>query len=106
MHAIRDSQGNFQENECDITIPLVRQVSEAKKTKIYDELNVQKKIEEQAEKLIELKKQYRGVLKSVKKCEESLCRYFDDARIDSIELEMGILVREKTENGYEWKIEI
>ena len=57
-------------------------------------------------KILELKKQRRGIDNSVRKVERELELIFDEEKTDSMELEMGLLVRRKIENGYEWLIEI
>lgn len=59
-----------------------------------------------AVRILDLKKQKRGIDKAVRKLEGSLEEIFDNAKIDSLEIEMGMLVRRKKENGYEWLIEI
>ena len=55
---------------------------------------------------IELKKQMRSLDPSIRKTEDELCRMFDDAGIECLEVEMEMLVRRKKESGYEWVIEI
>lgn len=35
-----------------------------------------------------------------------MCKIYDSEKIDSLEIEMGMLTRRKLENGYEWIIEI
>ena len=57
-------------------------------------------------KILELKKQRRGIDNSVRKVERELEMIFDEEKTDSLELEMGLLVRRRIENGYEWLIEI
>lgn len=57
-------------------------------------------------RLVELKKQKRGLDNSISKVEKELERLFDEAGVDELELEMGLLVRRKRESGYEWVIEI
>ena len=100
LHAVKElgtSKGN-------ITIPTAKKVTKEKEQELYEELNIHKKTEELVEKLIELKKQSRGVEKAIKKQEEELGRIFDHAKVDSMELEMGFLMRRKVEDGYEWVI--
>ena len=57
-------------------------------------------------KILELKKQRRGIDNSVRKVERELELIFDEEKTDSLELEVGLLVRRKIESGYEWLIEI
>jgi hypothetical protein len=59
-----------------------------------------------ASRILELKKQRRGIDSSVRKIEKELERLFDEEKIESLELEIGLLVRRKKEAGYEWLIEI
>ena len=40
------------------------------------------------------------------KVERELCSIFDSAKTDCMEVDMGLLVRRKRENGYEWLIEL
>ena len=60
-----------------------------------------------ASKILEFKKQKRGIDAAIRKVEKELERIYDNAGIDCLEVEMGLLVRRKIENGgYEWLIEI
>ncbi len=54
----------------------------------------------------EMKKQRRGLESSIRKPEEELNLLFDQSKVDSLEIEIGILTRRKTEDGYEWVIEL
>ena len=58
------------------------------------------------ERIIELKKQKRGLDRSVRKTEEELQKIFDTAGIDCLEIAIGLLVRRKTGEEYEWLIEL
>ena len=44
--------------------------------------------------------------KNIKKLEKELEEIFDNANVDELEIDMGLLVRRKKENGYEWLIEV
>jgi len=44
--------------------------------------------------------------RAIQKTEAELEKIFDQAGIDCLEVEMGMLVRRKRETGYEWIIEI
>jgi hypothetical protein len=57
-------------------------------------------------KILEFKKQRRGIDKNIVKLEKELEKLFDDANIDCLEVEYGMLVRRKTATGYEWVVEI
>ena len=69
-------------------------------------MNIHKRAQMLASRILELKKQRRGIDSSVRKIEKELERLFDEEKIDSLELEIGLLVRRKKEAGYEWLIEI
>ncbi|KIR01320.1 hypothetical protein P261_00134 [Lachnospiraceae bacterium TWA4] len=73
---------------------------------MISELNIHKKVQDLASKLLELKKQQRGLMKSVKKYETELSQIFDAQKVDCLEIEMGLLVRKKIQDGYEWVIEL
>ena len=53
-----------------------------------------------------MKKQKRSLDSSIAKVEKELERIYDNVGVDCLETEMGMLVRRKKENGYEWLIEI
>lgn len=90
----------------DITLPVSRTLSGEKGKKVIDELNVHKKAQELAGRILELRKQQRSLVKSVAKVERELEKIYDIADTNALEIEMGVLVRRKKENGYEWVIEI
>lgn len=102
LHAIKNSG----EDQTEITVPASRTVSRTKEEKIYEEINIHKQTEKLAQKIVELKKQRRGLDKSIHKVETELQRIFDSAGIDCLEIEMGMLVRRKQGDGYEWLIEL
>ena len=70
------------------------------------EINFHAQVQELAEKIVEFKRQKKGLDKSIEKVERELHVIFNNAKIDCMEVSMGILVRRKKENGYEWVIEI
>lgn len=102
LHAIKNSDNEQSE----ITVPMSRTLSKAKEEKVYEEINIHKQTEKLALKIVELKKQKRGLDKSICKVETELERIFDNAGIDCLEIDMGLLVRRKKEGGYEWLIEL
>ena len=53
-----------------------------------------------------MKKQRRSLDQSIAKLEGELNILFNNEKIDCLEIEMGVLVRRKTEKGTEWVIEI
>ncbi len=102
LHVIKSS-GEVSE---DITIPTSRTLSKEKEQKVVEEINIHKKVQELAGKIIEMKKQRRGVDKVIQRTELELEQIFNQAGINSLEVDMGVLVRRKTQTGYEWLIEI
>src|SRR5699024_12142857 len=62
-----------------------RTLTKENQKKVYEEINIHKRTEELAGKLVELKKQRRGIEKNIKKQEEELVRIFDQAQIRSEE---------------------
>ena len=102
LHAIRNSG----EEETEITVPISRTLSKEKEEKVYEELNIHKQTEKLAQRIVELKKQKRGLDRSIRKTEGELQRIFDNAGIDCLEIAMGLLVRRKKGDEYEWLIEL
>lgn len=90
-----------------ITIPSSRTLSKEKEQTVYQEVNVYRKVQELAEKILEMKRQRRGIDKKIAKAERELESVFDGIHADCLEIEMGLLCRRRKENGsYEWVIEI
>ena len=102
LHAIKKNS----EESSDITLPVSRHVSEEKKQAVYQELNIHAQVQELAEKIVEFRRQKKGIDKSIEKIEKELHAIFDNARIDCKEVSMGMLVRRKKGENYEWVIEI
>ena len=102
LHAIEKNSGESS----DITLPVSRHVSEEKKQAMYQELNIHAQVQDLAEKIVEFRRQKKGLDKSIEKIEKELHAIFDNARIDCMEVSMGILVRRKKGENYEWVIEI
>lgn len=102
LHAIALSK----DAETGITIPTSRTVSKENEQKVINELNIHKKAQELAEKILEMRKQKRGLDLSIAKMERELDKLYDAADTDCIEIEMGMLVRKKSGNNVEWVIEI
>ena len=90
----------------DITIPASRSLTTEKEKTVIDELNVHKKAQELAGRILELRKQQRAIDKNVAKVERELEKIYDSVGTDVPEIEMGMLVRRKKADGYEWVIEI
>ena len=94
------------EESSDITLPVSRHVSEEKKQAVYQELNIHAQVQELAEKIVEFRRQKKEIDKSIEKIEKELHAIFDNARIDCMKVSMGMLVRRKKGENYEWVIEI
>ena len=90
----------------DITLPTSRTLTKEKEQSVMDEINIHKKAQQLAGRILELKKQKRGLDKNIEKLEGELNEIFQAEKIDCLEIEMGLLVRRKTEAGIEWVIEI
>ncbi len=102
LHAIKNSD----DEQSDITVPMSRTMSKAKEEKVYEEINIHKQTEKLAQRIVELKKQKRGLDKLIRKTEAELQTIFDNAGIDCLEIAMGLLVRRKKGEAYEWLIEL
>lgn len=102
LHAIALSTEDSKE----ITLPTSRTVTKEKAQEMLSEMNVHQKAQQLASKILELKKQKRSIDVSIKKVEKELEKIYDNVNTDCLELEIGLLVRRKTEDGYEWVIEI
>ncbi len=92
--------------DTDITVPISRTMGKDREKKVIDELNIHKKAQELAEKILQLKKQKRNLDASIDKIERELEKLYDSAEIDCLEIELGLLVRKKNDKGIEWVIEI
>ena len=102
LHAVKDNE----EIQQDITLPLSRDISQTKEKQIYEEINVHRKAQELAGKLLEFKKQRRGIDKNVRKLEDELTEIFNNASVDCMEIDMGLLSRRRKGERYEWVIEL
>mgnify|MGYP001623039234 FL=1 len=102
MHAI--SRSNDLQD--DITLPISRSITQEKKKKVIDEINIHKKALELARKILDYKKQKRSLDNNIQKIEKELSAIFDDANTDCLEIELGMLVRRKKEDSYEWLIDL
>lgn len=102
IHALKNST----ESNVNVTLPTSRTMSKERQQDIYQEMNIHIRVQELAGKIVELKKQKRGIDKALEKAENELCSIFDSIKTDCMEVDMGLLVRRKMEMGYEWLIEI
>lgn len=103
LHAIQ----NIDDEKSMITAPVSRSIAKSKEQEVYEEINIHKQAKKLAQRIVEMKKQKRGLDKSIRKIETELQKIFDNSRIDCLEISMGLLVRRKKENNrYEWLIEL
>lgn len=102
LHAIKAGESL----NATITVPTSRMLSKEKENKVFEELNIGKRVQGITAKILEMKKQKRGIDKNIDKLEQELERIFDENGIDCIEVEFGMLVRRKKQQGYEWVVEI
>lgn len=104
LHAIRSAEVS---EESDITKPTSRTLTKEKEKTVYEEINVHKKAQELAERILDMKRQKRKLDKSIQNIERELEKVFDSAQVQCMEIEIGLLIRRKLEGGgYEWLIEI
>lgn len=101
LHAIKSGDGGQG-----ITLPTSRSLSKEKAAAVSDELNIKKQVQTTAGKILEYKKQKRAIDKNIAKLEGELCKIFDEAGLNSMEIDCGLLVRRKKGDGYEWVVEI
>ncbi len=103
LHALKSTDAE----DGQITIPSSRSLSKEKEKTVYQEINVYRKVQELAEKILGMKRQKRGIDKNITKLERELEQVFDGMQADCLEIEMGLLCRRKKEDGScEWVIEI
>lgn len=102
LHAVKLSD----EADIEVTIPTSRNMTKERAKDIRNEMNIHNNVQELAQRVLELKRQKRGVDRSIAKLEKELSDIFDSNQIECLEIEMGMLCRRKRENGYEWIIEL
>ncbi len=103
IHALRDNN----ENNMNITVPISKTLTKTKTEEVIEELNYSSKVDKMAAQLGELNKQKRSINKSIRKIERELVNLFDNAKTDCMEIEMGMLIRQKnTDGAYDWIIDI
>ncbi|MBC5713190.1 hypothetical protein H8S17_03030 [Roseburia sp. BX1005] len=102
LHALK----NAKDIPKDINLPTSQSKTKSDDNKICKQVNIHKQASEIAAKLVELRRQERGVKKAIDKQQESLNELFDTAGVDCLEIDIGLLIRRKVEEGYEYSIEI
>ncbi len=102
LHVIKDAN-NVPDG---VTIPASRKISQREEKQLPKTLNVHKQAEEMVHKMMELRKQERGIRHAIEKQEKGLNQILDDIGADCIELEMGILKRSRGAKGWEWSVEL
>ncbi len=104
LHALKDSSNEEADG---ITIPISRTLTKENVQNVYQELNISQQVKEIAKKVLDLKKQKRGIDKNIEKYEKELEHIYDEAHVESLECDIGLLIRRKKDGGgYEWVIEI
>lgn len=83
------------------TLPTSRIMTKENEKKVLEEINIHKKAQELANRILEMKKQRRGIDAAILKVEKELEKIYDNANVDCLEVEMGMLVRRRTDQGYE-----
>ena len=66
-----------------------------KRQAVYQELNIHAQVQELAEKIVEFKRQKKGIDKSIEKVERELHVIFNNAKIDCMEVSMGNTCKKK-----------
>ena len=102
LHALVQTQ----EDTTNVTIPTSRNLTEERKQELSEELSILKRVGTIVGKIVDLKKHGRRLEQNVRKLERELEGIFDSEKIESLELDIGLLVRVKSQAGYEWRIEI
>ena len=92
--------------ESGVTLPTARTLTKEKEKRVKEEMNIHSKAQALACQIQDIKKQRRGLDRAIRKAEQELKVIFDQAGIDELEIEIGLLTRRRTENGYEWVVEI
>lgn len=90
----------------EVTLPTSRSITKEKEKTVINEINIHVKSQELATKILDYKRQKRGLDKNISKLEKELSDIFDIAQIDVLEIEMGLLKRKRVVGGYEWVIEL
>lgn len=103
LHAVKLSK----ENELDITVPAVKELTKETEKKVKQEINIQSHVQQMAKRILDLKKQKRGIERAISRVDKELSQIYDTAGVDCMEIEMGLLCREKREDELtNWYIEL
>lgn len=102
LHAILKSE----DADIDVTVPTSRTLTKTKEQSVKEELNIHTKTQELCTKVLELKKQRRGLDRSIEKIEKEMGKIFDQYGVDCMEIETGLLVRRRNGDVVEWVIEV
>lgn len=90
----------------DITVPISRTITAEKKQAVMDDMNIHTKAQNLAKQILEFKKQRRALDRGINDVEQQLSELFDDANVNELETDMGILTRRKIGDKCDWVIEI
>ena len=102
LHAISQTNETTEQ----ITLPVSRTLTKEKTKEVAQKLNVHSNAQTLLNKILEMKKQRRGIDLAIRNFEKELNAVFEEAGTDRLEIDMGTLVRIITDEGTEWKIEI
>ena len=89
-----------------ITLPVSRTLTKEKTKEVAQKLNVHSNAQTLLNRILEMKKQRRGIDVSIRNLEKELEAVFEEVGTDRLEIDMGTLVRTMTDGRAEWKIEI
>ncbi len=102
LHAISQTNETTEQ----ITLPVSRTLTKEKTKEVAQKLNVHSNAQSLLNRILEMKKQRRGIDLAIRNFEKELNAVFEEAGTDRLEIDMGMLVRNVKDDGTEWKIEI
>ena len=102
LHAISQTSETTEQ----ITLPVSRTLTKEKTKEVVQKLNVHSNAQTLLNRILEMKKQRRGIDLAIRNFEKELNAVFEEAGTDRLEIDMGTLVRIVKGDGTEWKIEI
>lgn len=102
LHALK----NAKDIPEDMHLPTCQSHKRNDDRSICKQVNIHKQASEIASKLVELRRQKRGICKAIDKQQDLLNELMDNMATDCLEIDMGLLVRHKVADGYEYTIEL
>jgi hypothetical protein len=101
LHAIR------READRRVTLPRRQHVEEDALVGAADAFQTHGKLLELAEQMLALNKEKNRLEDEIADCQQKLAVLFDSLKVDSFEIGIGTLTRERQESGgYRWKVDI